>query len=259
MTDWRHTHTHIYTKPKEKKVVTSLCASSPSPATATPSPSGVVGELLERASRRHVLTVRHHGWGWGTNGVSGAISARTEGGNRRYSGSGEGNGGRSVPPAGSRDRTDSGEPSDRNPRTGTLEQEPSNRSFLSHHTVLLRNSPRPPFCSAGLRPVAPPRSLLHLSSRRFEKGLDRGRSSSLTASHRASTNRERAAPPLPLLTKRDDYPAGDSGGRNSGGRFRREIQAGEIRAGDVLPGPRRSLCCSYPASFTRPAEIVAAR
>ena len=41
--------------------------------------------------------------------------------------------------------------------------------------------------------------------------------------------------------------------------IRLKIQAGEIRAGDTLPGPRRSLCCSYPASFTRPAEIVAAR
>ena len=165
------------------------------------------------------------------------------GGNRRYSGSGEGNGGRPVPPAGSRDRTDSGEPSDRNPRTGAFS--------LSLFTVLpfwnslslsggrldpqvqflllpiaphfpfssfFLSSQIHPFCSTGLRPVAPPCSLLHPFSRRFEKGLVRGRSSSPTASHRASTTREPAAPPLPLLTKRDDYPAGDSGGRNSGGR-----------------------------------------
>ena len=43
------------------------------------------------------------------------------------------------------------------------------------------------------------------------------------------------------------------GGNPSAGENRREKQAG-----DVLPGPRRSLCCSNPASFTRPAEIVAA-
>ena len=143
-----------------------------------------------------------------------------------------------IPPAGSRDHTDSGEPSDRNPRTGAFP--------LSLPTVACTKGPLQvrikgsasskdqglharsrdsrlssqihPFRSAGLRPVALPCSFLHPSSRRFEKGLVRGRSSSLAASHRASTNPERAAPPLPLLTKRDDYPAGDSGGRNSGGR-----------------------------------------
>ena len=149
-------------------------------------------------------------------------------------------------------------PTPANPRTGTLEQELS-LSLSSHHRLCkrsaksnrikkagsLKRSQIDPFCSTGLRPVAPPCSLLHPSSRRFEKGLVRGRSSSLTASYRASTNPERAAPPLPLLTKRDDHQAGDSGGRKSGGRF--------------LPGPCRSLCCSYPTSFTRPAEIVAAR
>ena len=40
---------------------------------------------------------------------------------------------------------------------------------------------------------------------------------------------EKAAPPLPLLTKHDDDSDEDSRGRNSGGSFRREIQAGEIR------------------------------
>ena len=43
------------------------------------------------------------------------------------------------------------------------------------------------------------------------------------------------------------------GGNPSAGENRWEKQAG-----DVLPGPRKSLCCSNPASFTRPAEIVAA-
>ena len=64
--------------------------SSPPPATSTPSPSGVVAELLERASRRHVLTVRHHDVGWGTNGVSGAISARIGGGKLLMLGVGRG-------------------------------------------------------------------------------------------------------------------------------------------------------------------------
>ena len=203
------------------------------------------------------MAARHHGRGLGTNGVSGAISARMEGGNCRYSGSEEGNGRRSVPLAGSRDRTDSGKPSDRNPRTGTLEQELSNRSFpsLSHHTAV-RNSPRPPFCSAELRPIALPRSLLHLPSRRFEKALERGRSSSLTASHRASPNWERAAPPLPLLTKRVDYQAGDSGGRNLGGRFRREKFGREMSGGRPPPrAPARTFsaqsCVPHPSRGDR--------
>ena len=74
--------------------------------------------------------------------------------------------------------------------------------------------------SAGLRPsqhgappVAPPCSRLHLPSRRFEKPLERGRALNPTASRRASTNRERAAPPLHFT------PAAE----NSGGR----IQAGK--------------------------------
>ena len=131
-------------------------------------------------------------------------------------------------------------PTPANPRTGTLEQELSLSLSLT----------TPSFCPKGPRLIrikgsagsrAPPRSLLHLSSRCFEKGLVRGRSSSLTESHRASTNQERAAPPLPLLTKRNDYPAGDSGGRNSGGRFRWEIQAGEI-----LPGPAGAIAAATP-------------
>ena len=104
----------------------------------------------------------------------------------------------------------------------------------------------PLFCSAGLRPVAPPRSLLHLPSRRFEKALERGRSSSLTASHRASTNRERAAPPLSFSPSasgfRRKHQAGDSGGR-----FRRETSpqapARTFSAAILRPSPvpRRSL------------------
>ena len=43
--------------------------------------------------------------------------------------------------------------------------------------------------------------------------------------------------------------------RRSGGRFAREKFEREFQAGDVLP----RLCCCHPASFTRPAEIVAAR
>ena len=39
--------------------------------TSAPSSSGVVGALLERASRRHVLAVRHHGWGGERTGFFG--------------------------------------------------------------------------------------------------------------------------------------------------------------------------------------------
>ena len=153
-------------------------------------------------------------------------------------------------------RTLGQELSNRNSRTGTLEQE---LSFSLSLFSPCRNSPRPPVCSAGLRPVAPPRSLLHLPSRRFEIALERGRSSSLTASHRAYTNRERAAPPLPLLTKRVGIQAGDSGGRNSGKRFRREKFGREMSGGRPPPRLPQEPSVHNPASLTRPAEIVAAR
>ena len=61
---------------------------------------------------------------------------------------------------------------------------------------------------SGAPPFAPPRSRLHLPSRRFEKPLERGRALAPTASRRASTNRERAAPPLPFTPGA----VGDSGG-----------------------------------------------
>ena len=80
----------------------------------------------------------------------------------------------------------------------------------------------PPFCSAGLRPIAPPRSLLHLPSRRFEKPLEKGRSSSLTASHHASTNRGRAAPPRPFSPSASGFRR-----KHQAGTFRREIQVGD--------------------------------
>ena len=129
-------------------------------------------------------------------------------------------------------------PTPANPRTGTLEQELSNRNFpsLSHHTAL-RNSPRPPFCSAGLRPVAPPRSLLHLPSRRFEKPLEKGRYSFLTTSHRASTNRGRAAPPR-LFSP-------------SASEFRRKHQAGTFRREIPFQAPART----FSAAILRPSPV----
>ena len=60
----------------------------------------------------------------------------------------------------------------------------------------------------GAPPVAPPRSRLHLLSRRFEKPLERGRALTPTASRRASTNRERAAPPLPFTPSAGKIQAG---------------------------------------------------
>ena len=87
-----------------------------------------------------------------------------------------------------------------------------------------KGSSCPPFCSAGLRPVAPPRSLLHLPSRRLQKALEGGRAPTSTASRRPSSNRERAAPPL--LTKRvgiqAEAPGGEIQAGDSGGRLRRE-------------------------------------
>ena len=70
------------------------------------------------------------------------------------------------------------------------------RLFVKRGSALacagLRPSPR------GAPPVAPPRSRLHFPSRRFHKALEGGRAPTPTASHRASTNGERAAlPPFP--------------------------------------------------------------
>ena len=95
----------------------------------------------------------------------------------------------------------------------------------------------PPFCSAGLRPIAPPRSLLHLPSRRFEKPLEKGRSSSLTASHRASTNRGRAAPPRPFSP--------------SASGFRRKHQAGTFRRETSPQAPART----FSAAILRPSPV----
>ena len=122
-------------------------------------------------SRRHVLTVRHHGWGWGTNGVSGAILAWMEGGGGKLSILGVGRGEwRTLRPTSGVSgphrlrRTLGQELSNRNSRTGTLEQEPSNRNFpsLSLGTLLVRPfvvrgsapSLRPVLCSTSLRGVS---------------------------------------------------------------------------------------------------------
>ena len=63
---------------------------------------------------------------------------------------------------------------------------------------------RPPFIARG----SARRSAPFAAPPPFEKLPKKGRSSLLTASRRASTNRERAAPPLPFTPS-----AGDSGGR----------------------------------------------
>ena len=194
--------------------------------TATPSPSGVVRELVPRVARVVRPTARMGFWGNGRGFP--ALSLRSLTGSR----------------ARARIKRQKKKKLARNENTTGTESDdqPTNPP---HPLLLLRGAP--PFAT----PCAPPRSLLHPPSRRFQKGLEGGRSSSLAASHRASTNWERAAPLLPLLTKCDDDPAEDSRGRNSGGRFRREkfgreisfcAPAGAFAAATPLPSPvpRRS-------------------
>ena len=101
-----------------------------------------------------------------------------------------------------------------------LDDQPTNGPSSSAPFVARGSALRSALCSAPFL-APPPFAAFPERSRRG------GRSSSLAATHRVSTNRERAAPPLPLLTKRDDDPAEDSRGRNSGGSFRREFQAGD--------------------------------
>ena len=123
------------------------------------------------------------------------------------------------------------------------------------------NSPRPPVCSSGLRPVAPPRSLLHLPSRRFEKGLDRG---AFLLPDRVTPRIHQSGASCPTP------PPSHQARRLSGWRFRqdkfgREIQAGEIRAGDVRretspPVPARTFsaqsCVPHPSRGDRGRAVL---
>ena len=101
-------------------------------------------------------------------------------------------------------------------RRGELESEyRGDRSEHEPRRSAERPEPRvrPPYIGRGsaLRPtplLAPPP---------FEKLPEKGRSSLPTISRRASTNRERAAPPLSFTPS-----AGDSGGRIKRGKIRRE-------------------------------------
>ena len=102
------------------------------------------------------------------------------------------------------------------PLTGPRAQEPSEeKNWTTGETGASMNqeegraSRASALYSAGLRPsqrgappIAPPRSRLHLPSRRFQKPLERGRALTPTASRRASTNHKRAALPPSLHTKR---------------------------------------------------------
>ena len=157
-------------------------------------------------------------------------------------------------------------PTPANPRTRTLKQELSLSLYL--HTVVLYK--RSAFQDQGLRARSPRRSTPFVAQGSalrsapsfapplFEAFRERSRKGAFLLPGRVTPRIHqsgRAAPPLPLLTKRDGHQEGDSGGRNSGGRFRREKFGREMS----FQAPRRSLCCSYPASFTRPAVIVAAR
>ena len=92
-------------------------------------------------------------------------------------------------------------------------------------------------CSAGLRPVAPPRCLLHLPSRGFQKALEGGRAPTPTPSRRPSTNRERAAPPLPFSP--------------SASGFRRKHQAGKFRREMSFQAPART----FSAAILRPSPV----
>ena len=154
-------------------MVTSLRASSPSPATATPSSSGVVGELVLRAGTCWPFDTTVWG-GERTNGVFATTSARMEGGKLSILGVGRGEWRTLRPTSGVAGphrlrRTLGQEPSNRNSRTRTLEQELS--FSLSQHrpgTLLVR-----PFvaqCSApSLRPVLFSTSLRGVS-RKLSKG-----------------------------------------------------------------------------------------
>jgi len=215
--DWRHTHTFTQ-NPKEMEVATSLW-SSPSLVTATPSSSGVVRELVPRAARVVRSTARTGFWGNG-RGLFGAISALAHGIPGLARGTGTGRRRRRSSP-------------------GTRKDEPIG-TRTRRRTLLVR-----PFCSAGLRP------LLHPPSRRFQKSLEGGRSSSLAASHRVSTNREKLRHPSPFspsaTTIRLKIHAGEIRAGVSGGRFRREKFGREMSfrafaaATPLLsPVPRRS-------------------
>ena len=156
---------------------------------------------------------------------------------------------------------DSGEPSDRNSRqelSFSLSLSPLAGTLLVRPFVARGSAPSlcPVLCSTSLRGV----------SRKLSKG---GVPPPATASHHTSTNRERAAPPLPFSPSasgfRREIQAGDSGGRNSGRRFRREKfrqemsggrnLGGRCPAGDLPPAPARTFsaqsCVPHPSGGDR--------
>ena len=210
--------------------------------------------------RRHVLAARHHGRGFGNERGFPALSRRGRKGkgNRRYSGSGEGNGGRSVPPAGSRDHTDSGEPSDRNPQAVAFS--------LAHHTVVLTKGPMlirikgsalarsprrsTPFVARGSAPFfAPPL---------FEAFRERSRRGTFLLFDRVTPRIDQsgASCPTPPPSHQARRPSGWRFGRE---KFGREMSGGRCPAGDLPPRLPQEPSVHSPASLTRPAEIVAAR
>ena len=209
--------------------------------TATPSPSGVVRELVPRVARVVRPTARTGFWGNGRGFP--ALSPRSLTGSRARArikrAQREQKARRINNSLGLAHCTlglARGSKGTRNPTGTTSRPEPEDEP----RTLLVR-----PFCSAGLRP-----SLRPVLSSTPLRGVSR------------KVSKGGVPPPWPRHTA---HPPIGSELRHpspfspSATTIRLKIPAGEIRAGDVLPRPRGSLCCSDPASFTRPVEIMAAR
>ena len=96
---------------------------------------------------------------------------------------------------------------------------------------------RPPFIARGSARRSACRSALFAAPPPFEKLPKKGRSSLPTASHRASTNRERAAPPRFCHTS-----LGETGGKNPR-RLRKSFYFPRAFSDGFRRGNRRSVVC----------------
>ena len=234
------THTHLHKTQKKPKWRLPLRAPSPSPCPQLPAPPAW---SVSSCLAPHVLAARHHGRGFGERtGFSSAVSARTKrGSNRRYSGKIGKIGERGkIADAPSHQRGLGTTPTPANPRTITfslsLHTVVCTKGPLSHRRLYERSaksrpSPRrsTPFVAWGSAPSLRP-VLCSTPLRGASRKVSSGGVPPPWPRHTAHPPIGSELPhPSPSHQARRDsggstrreIQAGDSGGRNLGGKWRR--------------------------------------
>ncbi len=237
LSDWRHKHT--YRSPKKRR--TSLVAAGePSPALSVSAlagpPQAACGALRPRlppiglAGPRARERTRRKGTRVGLR-----INRHEE---RAYGRTKEKSKRKESIHQGAKKRSEEEKHAPRCAREPGREEPSEEKKRARPARVRPLWSGAPPLCSAPFR--APPS---------FWKLPKRGRSPLPAASHRASTNRGRAAPPLSVTPASKD----------SGGGIQRGNWAGKT-GGKSPCRPRKSLCCCcHSAPSISPVEIATAR